>query len=78
MGSADDPSLRLYDHITNVALSSLEALTAGTKRINLKPSGELPRDSFLQSADLIGVYEPDGGVAPLAMGEAWYRVANKL
>jgi hypothetical protein len=55
MGSADGSSGWMYDHITNIALSSLMALDAGTNRINLQLSGELPRYSFLLDADLIGI-----------------------
>jgi hypothetical protein len=65
----------MFEHIADGVLSSSEALAAVTKLIDLQLAGEVPRDSFLSGATLIGTVKPDGGVRPLAIVDAWYRVA---
>ena len=62
------------------AQSSGDGLRAVLRFINLILSGTLPRASFLLSSVLVALQKvtdgvPDGGVRPIAIGEAWYRLA---
>jgi hypothetical protein len=48
--------------------------------INLLLSGSLPRSSFVLESVMVGLLElpdgaPNGGVRPITIGEAWYRLA---
>ena len=60
--------------------SSEDGFRAALRFVNLILSGTLPRVSFILGSVLVGLQKvtdgvPDGGVRPIAIGEAWYRLA---
>ena len=79
-GTAGGPTGWTYEMICACAQSSGDGLRAVLRFINLILSGTLPRASFLLSSVLVALQKvtdgvPDGGVRPIAIGEAWYRLA---
>jgi hypothetical protein len=55
-------------------------MRAALRFINLLLSGSLPRSSFVLQSVMVGLQKltdgaPIGGVRPIAIGEAWYRLA---
>jgi len=74
-GVAAGPSGWTYQHIVVLARHSDRAFSAALAFVNLVLSGELPRSETLLDSLLIGLQKPDGGVRPIAVGEAWYRLA---
>ena len=75
-GSAAGPSGWTLEMICTACQSSDAATLAVLGVVNLILSGELPRETFLLDSNLIGLDKPDGGVRPIAIGEAWYRFAG--
>jgi hypothetical protein len=60
--------------------ASEDGLRAALRFINLLLSGSLPRSSFVLESVMVGLLKltdgaPNGGVRPIAIGEAWYRLA---
>jgi len=67
------------EHIVQAAQASAAARRAVLKVVNLLLSGELVRSDALLGASLIGLQKPGGpgaGVRPIAIGEAWTRLAS--
>ena len=79
-GTAGGPTGWTYEMICACVQSSGDGLRAALQFVNLILSGVLPRSSFLLGSVLVGLQKvtdgvPDGGVRPIAIGEAWYRMA---
>ena len=74
-GTAGGPTGWTYEMICACVQSSDDGLRAAQRFINLILSGALPRESFVLGSVLVGLQKADGGVRPIAVGEAWYRMA---
>ena len=79
-GTAGGPTGWTYEMICAFVQASDDGLRAALRFVNLILSGALPRDSFLLGSVLVGLQKvtdgvPNGGVRPIAIGEAWYRLA---
>ena len=75
-GAAGGPTEWTSEHILAATKFSAQALNAALACISLVLTGELPRHDSLLNACLMGLQKPDGGVRPIAVGEAWYRLAG--
>ena len=76
-GSAPGPSGWTYEHIKAATTGEDSALGAALVIINLIVSGTLPHIPELLDSRLIGLQKPNGGgLRPIAIGEAWLRLAS--
>ncbi len=69
-----------YEMICACVQASEDGLRATLRFINLILSGTLPRSGFVLDSVMVGLMKltdgvPNGGVRPIAIGEAWYRLA---
>jgi hypothetical protein len=75
-GSSAGPSGWTYEHIT-AALKDCDALNAASRFLNVIIGGHMPHLPDLLASTLIGLEKPGGnGVRPIAIGEAWLRLAG--
>ena len=79
-GRSGGPSGWTFEMICACVQSSEDGFRAALRFVNLILSGTLPRVSFILGSVLVGLQKvtdgvPDGGVRPIAIGEAWYRLA---
>lgn len=79
-GTAGGPTGWTYEMICACVQSSEDGLRAALQFVNLILKGTLPRDCFLLGSVMVGLQKttdgvPNGGVRPIAIGEAWYRLA---
>mgnify|MGYP001787467346 CR=1 FL=1 len=79
-GTAGGPTGWTYEMICACVQASEEGLRATLRFVNLLLSGTLPRSGFVLDSVLVGLLKltdgvPNGGVRPIAIGEAWYRLA---
>jgi hypothetical protein len=79
-GTAGGPSGWTYEMICACVQASEDGMRAALRFINLLLSGSLPRSSFVLKSVMVGLLKltdgvPSGGVRPIAIGEAWYRLA---
>jgi hypothetical protein len=74
-GTAGGPTGWTYEMICAAANATEDGLRAVLRFVNLILAGALPRDSFVLESSLVGLQKPGGGVRPIAIGEAWYRLA---
>ena len=74
-GTAGGPTGWTYEMICAAAYATEDGLRAVLRFVNLILAGALPRDSFILRSSLVGLQKPGGGVRPIAIGEAWYRLA---
>lgn len=79
-GTAGGPTGWTYEMICACVQSSDDGLRAVLRFTNLILSGTLPRSSFILGSVLVALQKvtdgvPNGGVRPIAIGEAWYRLA---
>ena len=65
-----------YEHILAATKTSTAAFNATLAFVNHMLSGKLPRHPSLLSSSLVGLQKPDGGVRPIAIGEALYRLTG--
>ena len=76
-GAAGGPTGWTMEMITAAAQASAAARRAILKLVSRMLSGELQRSDVLLGASLIGLQKPGGaGVRPIAVGEAWTRLAS--
>ena len=74
-GTAGGPTGWTYEMIVVVAQASQNGLRAVLRFVNLILGAKLPREGFILESALVGLQKPTGGVRPIAIGEAWYRLA---
>ena len=74
-GTAGGPTGWTYEMISAAALATNDGFRAVLRFVNLILSAQLPRDCFILESSLVGLQKPTGGVRPIAIGEAWYRLA---
>jgi hypothetical protein len=79
-GTAGGPTGWTYEMICACVQASEEGLRATLRFVNLILAGTLPRAAFILESVLVGLRKltdgvPNGGVRPIAIGEAWYRLA---
>jgi hypothetical protein len=79
-GTAGGPSGWTYEMICACVQASEDGMRAALRFINLLRSGSLPRSSFVLESVMVGLLKPtdgapNGSVRPIAIGEAWYRLA---
>lgn len=74
-GVAGGPTGWTYEMIFAAANGSTSGFSATLAFVNLILSGTMSREGFLLESSLIGLQKPEGGIRPIAIGEAWYRVA---
>lgn len=76
-GSAPGPSGWTYEHIKAATNGMDSALEVTLHVINAIVSGALPHVPALLDSKLIGIEKPGGcGLRPIAIGEAWMRLAG--
>jgi hypothetical protein len=77
-GSAAGPSGWTYEHITAAVYADCNALSAALSLINVIVRGDLPHLPELLDSTLIALEKPgsNAGVRPIAIGEAWLRLAG--
>ena len=79
-GTAGGPTGWTYEMICACVQASEDGMRAALRFINLILSGTLPRSGFVLESVMVGLMKltdgvPNGGVRPIAIGEAWYRLA---
>ena len=74
-GTAGGPTGWTYEMISAAALATHDGFRAVLRFVNLILSAKLPHDCFILESSLVGLQKPAGGVRPIAIGEAWYRLA---
>jgi hypothetical protein len=79
-GTAGGPTGWTYEMLCACVQASEEGLRATLRFVNLILAGTLPRSAFILESVLVGLQKltdgvPNGGVRPIAIGEAWYRLA---
>lgn len=65
-----------YEHVLAATKTSSDAFNATLAFVNHMLSGKMPRHPSLLDSSLVGLQKPDGGVRPIAIGEALYRIAG--
>jgi hypothetical protein len=75
-GKAAGPSGMTYEHVKAAVTGNEEGMLVLQELINLMLSGTLPHCPELTDCRLVAISKPNGGVRPIAIGEALVRIAS--
>lgn len=76
--SAPGPSGWTYDHFKAVNTHSTHFAPLLLSLIPLAQQGRLPWRGLLTSSTLIALSKPQGGIRPIAIGDAWLRLITRM